>query len=101
VNIERFDPENLKLGPINDVNIKPDRSSSKGVPKMSETVKQIIQSRLTELGADGLCCDPKYYFRPEIGGCLNIQKVVCDRWIGDCVPGYRHKDGKIHPEKEE
>jgi hypothetical protein len=66
---------------------------------MSETVKQLIQSRLAELGADGLhglnrdcVCTTKNLMY----SCVDFKYPPTS-----CVPGYKHKDGKIHLEKEQ
>lgn len=59
---------------------------------MSENVKQIIQTHLTKIGADGLSdlCGCAC----ELKNATDCLKIVCN-----CVPGYKHPDGKIHPTK--
>ena len=64
---------------------------------MSENVKQIIQSHLKEIGADGL-----YDKRFDIGIDVDRPKSrdTTTHLISlECVPGYKHPDGKIHPTK--
>jgi hypothetical protein len=70
---------------------------ARGEQKPNQNVKQIIQSRLTELGADGLWNEA---FQKGFD-ILALGEGSTWGTVKNCVPGYRDKDGKIHPDKEQ